>query len=212
MKTAVLEIPLSAAGPRAVGRIVRVMRKSGLVVFPTDTHYGLGGDGLSGEVIRKVYALKRRDASKPLLVLISGIDMAADLAADIPPLFRRAAENFWPGPLTVVLKASRRVPSELGAGTGTIAMRLPGLPWLRELAGKARFPVIATSANISGEGEISDGREARRVFDGRVDLIVDGGSTAGGPPSTVLDLTGPAPKILRPGAVTEASLREGLGI
>ncbi|MBN2199954.1 MAG: threonylcarbamoyl-AMP synthase [Candidatus Aminicenantes bacterium] len=212
MKTAFLKIPPAAVFPRAIGHIARTMRNGGLVVFPTDTFYGLGGDALSAEVIREVYGLKRREASKPLLVLIEGIEMAAELAEDIPPLFWRAAEKFWPGPLTVVLKASPRVPRELGAGTGTIAMRLPDVPWLRELVRETGFPVIATSANVAGAGEINDGREAKQVFDGQVALIVDGGRTPGGPPSTVLDLTAPAPKILRRGAVPEDSIREALGV
>ncbi len=187
------------------------MKRGGLVVFPTDTFYGLGGDGLSPELIRKIYALKRREASKPLLVLISETGMAADLAVDIPSLFWEVAEKFWPGPLTAVLRASPRVPPELGGGTETIALRLPAVPWLRELVREAGFPVIATSANISGEGEISTAERARSEFDGKVDMIVDGGTTPGGLPSTVLDLSSAKPKILREGAVPAAALLDILG-
>ncbi|MBM3296116.1 MAG: threonylcarbamoyl-AMP synthase [Candidatus Aminicenantes bacterium] len=212
MKTRVLACDLASGVSLAADLAAGVMKRGGLVVFPTDTYYGLGGNGLSRRVIRKVYSLKRRDASKPLLVLVSGQEMAEDLAADIPGVFRRMARKFWPGPLTIVLRAAPRVPAELGAGTGTIAMRCPAVPWLRELVRAAGFPVIATSANISGEAEIAAGGAARKAFEGKVDLIVDGGETPGGPVSTVLDLAAPKPRIVREGAVPAAVLREALGL
>ncbi len=182
-----------------------------MAVFPTDTFYGLGGDGFSLNVIRRVYALKGRPGSKPLLVLVSGTDMAEGLTMKPPPLFRTAAERFWPGPLTIVLRAAPHVPRELCGGTDAVAVRLPAVPWLRDLVRETGFPVIATSANLSGEAEISDAEEAKRVFAGQVDLIVDGGTTPGGKPSTVLDLSSDRPRILREGSIPAAALKEALG-
>jgi L-threonylcarbamoyladenylate synthase len=212
VRTDVMKIDSASAGRREAAAVAEVMRRGGLAVYPTDTFYGLGGDGLTVEVVRKIYALKRRATSKPLLVLVSGTDMVAGLAEGIPPVFWGVAGRFWPGPLTVVLRASPRVPSELAGGTGTIAVRLPAVRWLRELVREAGFPVVATSANVSGEEEIASGDEARRAFEGKVDLVVDGGSTPGGMPSTVLDLASSRPNILREGATSSAALRDFLGL
>jgi L-threonylcarbamoyladenylate synthase len=187
-----------------------VLKRGGLMVFPTDTFYGLGADGFSKQAIRRIYALKLRDISKPLLVLISDIDMVQRLARDIPPVFWKIAEEFWPGPLTMVLQASAAVPRELCGGGESVAMRLPAVSWLQALVRETSCPVIATSANVSGEGEISTAEQALRIFSGKVELIVDAGPTPGGAPSTVLDLTARPPRIIRPGAVSRDRLEKYL--
>jgi len=193
---------------KAVRRMAHILRRGGLIVFPTDTFYGLGGDGFSPAVIRRIFSLKLRDTSRPLLVLVSDLEMVRRLARDIPPVFWKIAEEFWPGPLTIALRASAAVPSELCGGGESLAVRLPAVPWLREVVREAGLPVIATSANISGEGEISAAAQAQRIFGGKVELIVDGGLTLGGAPSTVLDLTAEPPRIVRQGAVSTSRLNE----
>ena len=193
---------------KAVRRMAHILRRGGLIVFPTDTFYGLGGDGFSPAAVRRIFELKLRDTSRPLLVLVSDLEMVRRLARDIPPVFWKIAEEFWPGPLTIALRASAKVPRELCGGGESLAMRLPAVPWLREVVREAGLPVIATSANISGEGEISAAVQAQRIFGGKVELIVDGGLTPGGAPSTVLDLTAEPPRIVRQGAVSISRLKE----
>jgi len=201
MKTTVLTLDPARVGSGDIHRIIRVLRRGGLVVFPTDTFYGLGGDGLSPAVIRRVFDLKLRQASKPLLVLVSDLDMVRRLARDIPSVFWKIVEEFWPGPLTIALLASAAVPKELCGGGDSLAMRLPAVGWLRDLVREAEAPLIATSANISGEGEVETAEEAQRIFEAKVELIVDGGRTLGDAPSTVLDLTAHPPRIIREGAL-----------
>ena len=208
MKTEILRLDPKNVPSKAVRRMAHILRRGGLIVFPTDTFYGLGGDGFSPAVIRRIFSLKLRDTSRPLLVLVSDLEMVRRLARDIPPVFWKIAEEFWPGPLTIALRASAAVPSELCGGGESLAVRLPAVPWLREVVREAGLPVIATSANISGEGEISAAAQAQRIFGGKVELIVDGGLTLGGAPSTVLDLTAEPPRIVRQGAVSTSRLNE----
>ena len=210
MKTTVLTLDPESVGSGDIRRIIRVLRRGGLIVFPTDTFYGLGGDGLSPTAIRRVYDLKSRQANKPLLVLVSDLNMVRRLARDIPAVFWKIAEEFWPGPLTIALRASAVVPRELCGGGDSLAMRLPAVAWLRDLVRKAEAPLIATSANISGNKEIVAPEAALELFSGKVDMIVDGGRTPGGVSSTVLDLKAGRARILRPGAVPEDRLKKYL--
>jgi L-threonylcarbamoyladenylate synthase len=210
MKTQLIRLDPGRVAVPDIRRIAIILERGGLMVFPTDTFYGLGADGFSRQAIRRIYALKLRDISKPLLVLVSDVDMVQRLARDIPPVFWKIAEEFWPGPLTMVLQASAAVPRELGGGGESVAMRLPAVSWLQALVRETGCPVIATSANVSGEGEISTAEQALSLFSGKVELIVDGGPTPSGAPSTVLDLTARPPRIIRHGAVTKDKLKKYL--
>ncbi len=192
--------------PEKYDRVTRILNEGGVIVYPTDTFYGLGANCFSAAAVARIYALKKRDAAKPLLVVISDTDMADRVARDIPPLFRELASRFWPGPLTLILKAGSSLPRRLLGDGDSIALRLPDVLWLRALIRQAGFPVVATSANLSGEKEISTAEDALALFNGQVDLIVDGGRTAGVKPSTVVDLTGEKPRLVREGAVPKARL------
>jgi L-threonylcarbamoyladenylate synthase len=184
--------------PSILAEIAVLLRADGVMAYPTDTFYGLGVNAFSAAAVAKIYALKRRDRGKPLSIVVA---QARSAARDLPPALEILARAFWPGPLTLVLNAAPAFPAEmLGAG-GTIALRVPALPWLCDLLGRAGFPLTATSANLSGEGELDDPEAVRRLFKGRTDLIIDGGRTPGGAPSTIVDLTGGAPRLLRPGAI-----------
>jgi L-threonylcarbamoyladenylate synthase len=208
MKTQLLRLDLQKVALTDIRHMADVLERGGLMVFPTDTFYGLGGDGFSRTAIRRIYALKQRDTSKPLLVLVSDVDMVQRLAKDIPAVFGKIAEEFWPGPLTIVLPASEVVPGELCGGGDSVAMRLPAVSWLQALVRETGCPVIATSANISGEGEISTADRALEIFSGKVELVVDGGPSPGGALSTVLDLTVEPPRIIRAGAVAVNKLKK----
>jgi L-threonylcarbamoyladenylate synthase len=186
--------------------VLKAIRAGEIVVLPTETFYGLGADAFSARAVRSVYALKERDRGKPLSLVVSDLDAAERLAAEIPAVFRPLAAEFWPGPLTLVVKAKPIFPAEMLGPGGTVAVRVPGSSWLRGLLAEVGVPLTATSANLSGEAEVADPAEVVRLFEGRVAVIVDGGRTPGGRPSTVVDLTGSPPRILREGAVPSARI------
>jgi L-threonylcarbamoyladenylate synthase len=183
---------------RAAGALVGAGR---LVAFPTESFYGLGADALDPAAIARVFALKGRPDDKPLLVLVDGMDMVIELAAEIPAGARALMARHWPGALTLVLRASARVPAGLTGGTGTVGVRLPGHAVARALVGAAARPITAPSANPSAAAPPRTAAQVRGYFDARVELILDGGTTAGGAGSTVADCTVWPPRILRQGPV-----------
>lgn len=186
--------------------ITKVLQKEGIFAYPTDTFYGLGASCFSEKAVQKIYSLKKRKPSKPLSVLVSDKAMVEKIAVEIPPLFWKLADEFWPGPLTLVLKASSGLPIPLLGPRDSIGIRLPAIRWLRKLVNEAAFPVTATSANITGEKEIKNPLEIIDLFYGKIDLIVNGGDTRGILPSTVIDLTSRKPQILREGAFPRSHL------
>lgn len=210
IKSQLIHVDLKKIEERKIEDIIRSLQEGGIIVFPTDTFYGLGANCYLKEAVLRIYGLKRRKPSKPLGLVVSEMRMAESLAADLPPLFKQLASEFWPGPLTLILKASPSLPRELLSRRGTVGLRVPALPWLQILIKKAGFPLTATSANLSGEAEVSNPEEVMRIFKGKVDLIVDGGPTPGGKPSTVVDLSIEKPKIIREGALPSSLLAEYL--
>jgi L-threonylcarbamoyladenylate synthase len=206
MKTKIVKISQSEIAIDKIDEIVDVLKRDGIIVYPTETFYGLGANGFSAKAIQAVYRLKKRETSKPLSVMISDLAMLDRIVSEIPPHFRSLISEFWPGPLTIILKASPEVPEEL-QGEGTIGVRLSGHIWVRSLVSRARFPVTATSANVSGEKAISSPVEAKALYDGTVDLIVDGGKTQGSLPSTVVDMSKEKPRLIREGAISSSRLR-----
>jgi L-threonylcarbamoyladenylate synthase len=182
------------------------IQAGGLVAFPTESFYGLGADALDPAAIARVFEIKGRPDDKPLLVLVDSIDMVTELAAAIPDGARALMARHWPGALTLVLRAAARVPAGLTGGTGTVGVRLPGHAVARALVAAAARPVTAPSANPDGAPPPQTAGDVRGYFDGRVELILDGGTTAGGAGSTVADCTVWPPRILRQGPViVEAS-------
>jgi L-threonylcarbamoyladenylate synthase len=206
MRTKVIEISPEIIAVDKIDEIVEVLKRNGVIVYPTETFYGLGANGFSAKAIKKVYRLKKRDPIRPLSVVISDISMLDQVVSEIPPLFRPLISEFWPGPLTIILKASPKVSKEL-KGEGTIGVRLTGHKWVRSLVSRAKFPITATSANISGETPISDPKKAKELFEGNVDLVVDGGMTQGIIPSTVVDMSGEEPRLVREGKIPSSQLK-----
>jgi L-threonylcarbamoyladenylate synthase len=195
----VVDPRVPAAEP--VAAAARCLRGGGLVAFPTETFYGLGADALDPRAVEGVFRAKGRPADKPLLVLVDSIAMAEAVAADIPPRARRLMDRHWPGPLTLILAARPTLPPALTASTGTIGLRIPGHAVAAALVRAAGCPVTAPSANPHGEPSPRTAEDVLAGLSDRLDLVLDGGPTAGGPASTLLDLTGPRPRLLRPGAV-----------
>jgi L-threonylcarbamoyladenylate synthase len=202
--TATIVTLVDVANPEdeALARAATILRDGGLVAFPTETFYGLGAPADDPAAVRRVFHVKGRDESKPLLVLVDSIAMAESLAAAVTPRARALMAEHWPGALTLVLRARAGLPRELTAGTGTIGVRLSPHPIAQGLVSALGRPLTAPSANREGAEPPTTAADVLRVFDGAIDLVLDGGATAGGPPSTVVDVTADAPRVLRQGAVT----------
>ncbi len=210
MDTKTIKISRDVIVSDEIDMVVEILRKNGVIVYPTETFYALGGNGFSKEAVRKIYLLKKRESQKPISVVISDLPMLYRIVSEVPAFAQKMIRDFWPGPLTLIFKASEEVPEEIRGRKGTIGVRLTGYSWVRALVHRADFPITATSANISGRREISDLRKAQELFGGVVDLIVDGGKTTGPLPSTVVDLSGRTPSLLREGAIPKARLSKYL--
>lgn len=198
---------LPADSKTAIAQAAQILTSGGLVVFPTDTVYGVGAHALDATAIEGLYLAKERPRDKAIPVLLAS---AADLplvAREISPVARRLAEAFWPGALTLVLPRQPTLPAVLTAGGDSVAVRVPDHPAGRALIAALGAPLAATSANLSGQSSPITAEEAAAQLGERIDLILDGGPCPGGAPSTVLDLTRDPPQVLRAGPVTEAALR-----
>jgi L-threonylcarbamoyladenylate synthase len=191
-----------------VGRAaaIRVLRSGGIVALPTDTVYGIGVDLAVAGGIERMFEAKRRPPDRAIMLLLANVDQAASLA-DWPPAAAVLAEAFWPGGLTLVLpqRSGVALPAELTGGRTTIGLRVPDHPAPRALA-SAVGPLPVTSANISGLPEARTAHEILSHLGEAIDLILDGGPSHGGPPSTVVDCTGDRPRILRSGAIAPADV------
>lgn len=199
--TVVTLVDAADPGADALARAAMVLREGGLVAFPTETFYGLGASATDAGAVCRVVELKGRDESKPLLVLVDSMAMAESLAIEVTPRARALMRSHWPGALTLVLRARGGLPRALTAGTGTIGVRLSPHPIARRLVAALGSPVTAPSANLEGGAPPTTAADVLRVFDGAIDLVLDGGATAGGPASSVVDVTGEWPRVLRQGAV-----------
>jgi len=185
------------------------VRDGGLVAFRTDTIYGVGADPFNGAALERINALKGRDG-KPILVLAATEEDAGRIIAERTQTFELLAARHWPGALTLVVAARAKAPELLTAGTGTVGVRLPGDPEARAVVRACGSLLTATSANPAGRPPALTAREVAEYFPEGLGLIVDGGPTRTQLPSTVVDATGPRPRLIREGVVTRAELRETL--
>lgn len=189
----------------------RILKAGGLVIFPTDTLYGLAANIYNDVALKRVFEVKKRPLNKPLPVLISDPGELSSLAQQIPPLAKTLMDFFWPGSLTLVFKKTAKVPALMTAGMDSVAVRIPDHPVSLALIREAGFPLTGPSANISGMEPPVTAEEAARNLEEKADLVIDSGPCSVGAPSTVLDLTGSRPRILREGAirreVLEAKIR-----
>lgn len=195
----------------ALRKAGNIIRQGGLVAFPTETVYGLGGDALNRESSRRIYEAKGRPSDNPLIVHICRFEDIAEIASDVPEEAVRIAAAFWPGPLTMILHKSDRVPYETTGGLDTVAVRMPSHPVARKLIEYSGGYVAAPSANISGRPSPTEAKYVTEDMEGRIDMILDGGAVGIGLESTIVDLTVTPPQILRPGYVTQEMLSNVLG-
>lgn len=210
-QTQILAIDPQAIDLVLVQRAAEVLRRGGLVAFPTETVYGLGAAALQPDAVGRIFEAKGRPQSNPLIVHVASVDAARALVTHWPDAAARLAERFWPGPLTMVLPRASCVPDVVTAGGPTVALRLPSHPVARALLDALHDPVAAPSANRSSRISPTRGEHVIRDLDGRVDLILDAGPAPGGIESTVVDLTDSPVRLLRPGLITPELLRSVVG-
>jgi L-threonylcarbamoyladenylate synthase len=197
--------------PGEIDRAARILRAGGLVAFPTETVYGLGANALDAEAVARIYAVKGRPPTSPLIVHVASIEMAQSLVANWPETAARLARKFWPGPLTLVLEKQSAIPAIVTANLPTVGLRMPAHPVALALIQAAGVPLAAPSANRFTELSPTTAEHVRRALGSEVDLILDGGPCQVGIESTVLSLAGAQPTLLRPGGIPRTALEELVG-
>jgi L-threonylcarbamoyladenylate synthase len=190
----------------------KVLREGNLVAFPTETVYGLGADGYNPKAVLKVFKAKGRPSDNPLILHVNSLRMFEDVVKDPPNLVYDLISKVWPGPLTVVLRKSEKVPHEVTAGLNTVAVRCPGHPVALGLIEELGKPIAAPSANLSGRPSPTNAKHVLQDLGGRIELLLDGGETFFGVESTVLDMTTDPPTLLRPGPIAVEDIEKILGI
>lgn len=194
-----------ASNPQAQSQALSVLKAGGLVAFPTDTVYGVGASAFNAAAIQSIYTAKDRPLEKAIPVLIADPDDLQKVSLFVSPMAKKLAACFWPGALTLVVTKHPDLPEAISA-SATVGVRIPDHPLTRALL-RAAGPLAATSANLSGQPSPSTAREVLDQLGGRIALIIDGGTTPGGVPSTLVDCSGPEAHILRPGPVTEEMIQ-----
>lgn len=211
METKVITIDHKSMDEAVLQEAGTIIKNGGLVAFPTETVYGLGGDALNRESSRKIYAAKGRPSDNPLIVHICSMEALAPIVEEVPEEVERLAEAFWPGPLTIIMKKSPLVPKETTGGLETVAVRMPSHPVALKFIEYAGGYVAAPSANVSGRPSPTKAKYVIEDMSGRIEMILDGDGIDIGLESTIVDMTGELPMILRPGYITREMLEKVLG-
>ena len=211
MKTEYVDLREGKDIKEGVKKAAEIIKRGGLVAFPTETVYGLGANGLDENAVPKIYEAKGRPSDNPLILHISKLDEIEDIVKEIPKSALILAEEFWPGPLTMVFKKSECIPYRTTGGLESVAIRMPSNKIARELIEAAGVPIAAPSANSSGRPSPTKAAHVIYDLDGKIDMVIDGGEVDIGIESTIVDVTGEVPVILRPGFITEKMLSEAIG-
>lgn len=211
METKVIVIDHKVMDEKVLQEAGNIIKSGGLVAFPTETVYGLGGDALNRESSKKIYEAKGRPSDNPLIVHICRMEDLKPIVEEISEDVFRLAEAFWPGPLTIIMKKSNLVPKETTGGLDTVAVRMPSHPVALKFIEYAGGYVAAPSANVSGRPSPTKAKYVVEDMDGRIDMILDGDGIDIGLESTIIDMTGEVPEILRPGYITKDMLEKVLG-
>ena len=186
----------------------KIIKEGGIVIFPTETVYGIGTNGFDEKSIRKIYEIKRRDFNKPISLLIGSMDMVEEVAKDISDLEYSLMEKFFPGPLTIILKKRKKVPDILTANGNTVGIRMPSGIVARKLIEYAGVPIATPSANISGRPSGTNVNDIKRDFEGKVDAIIDNGESKLGIASTIVKVVENKVNILREGSIKKEEILE----
>ncbi len=211
MKTEIIRIQEDNVDEVALKRAGEILKQGGLVAFPTETVYGLGGDALNKESSHKIYAAKGRPSDNPLIIHIARLEDLYPIVSEVTEEAIQIADAFWPGPLTMILPKSDCVPYETTGGLDTVAVRMPSHPIAQKLIAYGGGYIAAPSANTSGRPSPTIAKYVAEDMDGKIEMIIDGGEVGIGIESTIIDMTVTPPQILRPGYITETMLEEVLG-
>ena len=212
MKTILAKADLSQSDfAEVIQTAAKILQEGGLVAFPTETVYGLGGNGLDNSACEKIYIAKGRPSDNPLILHISEFEELNPIVREISPAAKKLMDAFWPGPLTMVFPKSDIVPEKATGGLDTVAVRFPNHPVARAIIHAAGLPIAAPSANSSGKPSPTRASHVEFDLNGKIDMIVDGGAAEWGLESTIVDVSGEVPMILRPGAVTKEMMEEVVG-
>lgn len=211
MKTQIIKVDSDNIDNTVIGKAAEIIKSGGLVAFPTETVYGLGGDGLNKSASIKIYGAKGRPSDNPLILHISHISQVKPLVKEIPDMAEKLAKEFWPGPLTMIFKKSEIVPKETSGGLDTVAIRFPENKIAQALINESGTPIAAPSANTSGRPSPTRASHVEFDLNGKIDMIIDGGPCEFGLESTIVDVSGDVPCLLRPGSITLEMLEKVLG-
>ena len=212
MRPEIVKINSEAPESSLVTYIAEKLRAGEVLGMPTDTFYGLAADPFNLHAVDRIYEIKTRSRHKPLSLLIESVDQAAELAWPVPEIFYLLARRFWPGPLTIIVKADPKLPLKVTANTGNVALRVPNAEVPLAIIRSSGLPITATSANLHGESECSSALEVRDQLGDCLKIIVDGGQAPGVMPTTIIDLTSDDGwRLLRHGAIPEEQIVELLG-
>lgn len=207
-----MENKLSSSIQQQVEQAISILKQGGIVAFPTDTVYGLGACISIAQAVERVYQVKERPRSMALPLLLADKSQIGEVAEPVPPIAWLLADKFLPGALTMVLPRAKSVPDIVTGGGKTVAVRIPAHPVPVALIQGVGAPIVGTSANLSGKPSSLTAEEVYAQLGDRVDLIIDGGRCPGGKESTIVDLTGEAPVLLREGAISREELEQVCGI
>ena len=211
METKLIQISNIEDSSKDMEEAASLIREGELVAFPTETVYGLGGNGLFPDAAHKIYAAKGRPSDNPLILHVSDMKMVESLVKEIPDNARRAMEHFWPGPMTVILPKAEQVPDCVTGGLETVAIRMPNHPVALDLIKRSGVPIAAPSANTSGRPSPTKAEHVMEDLHGKIPMILDGGAVVVGVESTIIDFTEAVPVILRPGWITKEAMEDFLG-
>ena len=193
---------------KIVSRAVEVLQRGGIIVYPTDTIYGLGADPFNAESVARLQGAKQRFERKPILLIANSIDTVRSVVKSLSRDALQLAEKFWPGPLTLVLPARENVPMEITQGSGTVGVRIPSNPFCLRLTELFGGPITSTSANITGQSTPEEVDGIVRMLGDSVDMYLDAGRMESTTPSTIVDLSTSPPRVLRQGVIAIAQVRE----
>ncbi len=211
MKTELIPVDQENIDGAVLMRAGDIIRRGGLVAFPTETVYGLGGNGLNPHSSKAIYEAKGRPSDNPLILHIADKNELHSLVSEIPEKAERLMQAFWPGPMTLIFPKSELVPMETTGGLDTVAIRMPSHPVAMEFIKAAGVPIAAPSANVSGRPSPTRASHVREDMEGRIEMILDGGEVGIGLESTIIDLTDGVPTILRPGYITQSMIEKVVG-
>ncbi len=206
MKTEILK-----ATEESIEKAAAIIKDGGVVGLPTETVYGLGANAFDSSAVEKIFEAKGRPKDNPMIVHVSSIDEVYPLVKKFPEEAKKLAEKYWPGPLTIIMPKSDKVPARTSGNLDTVAVRMPSHPVMRKVIEKSGCPIAAPSANLSGSPSPTNAKYVFEDMDGRIELILDGGECEVGLESTVITLATEKPRLLRPGGITPEQLEEVLG-